>query len=632
MWDFSFMIPSALMLVTLLGFYFSRPRLPVRANRTFVVMLLAELLVMASDIVSTMIDENFTQYPVGVVYAANILYFVLYLTRIYWYYRFALQTVSAGVGSRVFAERILELPYVLIVALCISSPLTGAFFSVGPQGYVRGPFYEMLYVAAAFYIFVSLVFTIGYAKSLRRADITGLVGYNVVLIVGNVIRFAFPKVLVMDTFCTIAIMVIFLGFTNPELFLFEQGYAFNGHALRVLLGERIITEDYYVLGIALQNYNHERGLLGGANMDAAIFEINRWLMDAYPDCVTFYLGVGRFAVVGRQNINWQQVAEHLRDRFDHPWSVPSAEVVLHAGLVSASVDSGLKTADEIANMLIIALETAQQDAGLAAGMTTETLSLKEVDRQVGVLRALELAIEKREVEVFLQPVYQSSTHRMVAAEALARIRDEDGRIISPALFIPVAERTGYINQLGDQVLEKACEFYATHDAASLGLEWINVNISPIQCLRQDLTERMLGILGRYGIPVERIHLEVTEESIVDYALLQRQLMALRDAGFEFSLDDYGSGYSNLTRVREYPFANIKLDMSVVWDYFNERDNLLPAVVRGFRDTGYTITAEGIENEEMAQALVEIGSDYLQGYYFSKPLDLDAFMREYGAAA
>ncbi len=632
MWDFSFMIPSVLMLLTLLGFYFSRPRLPIRANQTFVITLFIELMVMATDIIATKIDENYAQFPVSVVYAANIAYFVLYLTRVYWFYRFALQTVRAGVGSRVFAERILELPYVFIVVLCLSSPFTGAFFSVGAQGYVSGPFYGMLYVAAAFYIFVSLDLVLGYAKSLRQADIRCLVGYNIVLAVGNIIRFAFPQVLVMDTFCTIADMVIFWGFTNPELFLFEQGHAFNGHAFRVLLGERIISEDYYVLGVALQNYNHERGLLGGANMDAAIYEINRWLVEAYPECVTFYLGVGRFALVGHQDADWQQMTKSLRERFDWPWSVSSAGLVLHVGLVSASMDSGLRTADEIANMLIIALETAQQDAGLAANTTAEALSVKEVDRQVNVLRALEHAIEAHEVEVFLQPVYQSSTQRMVAAEALARIRDEEGQIVSPALFIPVAERAGYINQLGDQVLEKACAFYASHDAVALGLEWINVNLSPIQCLQQDLAERMLGILDRYGVPVNRIHLEVTEQSMVDYALLQRQMVALRDVGFEFSLDDYGSGYSNLTRVRQYPFTNIKLDMSIVWDYFEERDNLLPAVVRGFRDTGYTITAEGIENAEMAEALVEIGSDYLQGYYFSKPLDLDTFMQEYGAAA
>jgi EAL domain-containing protein (putative c-di-GMP-specific phosphodiesterase class I) len=81
-------------------------------------------------------------------------------------------------------------------------------------------------------------------------------------------------------------------------------------------------------------------------------------------------------------------------------------------------------------------------------------------------------------------------------------------------------------------------------------------------------------------------------------------------------------------VKHYPFTTIKLDMEVVWDYYRERDNLLPSIVQGFRSLGLSITAEGIETEEMAQALAEIGSDYLQGYHFSKPLPVDEFVRTY----
>ena len=104
-----------------------------------------------------------------------------------------------------------------------------------------------------------------------------------------------------------------------------------------------------------------------------------------------------------------------------------------------------------------------------------------------------------------------------------------------------------------------------------------------------------------------------------------QIDDLRSAGFPFVLDDYGSGYSNLTRVKHYPFIDIKLDMEVVWDYFKTRDSLLPHVVTAFKELGFTVTAEGIETREMAEILKGIGCDYLQGYYFSRPVPMSEFL-------
>jgi EAL domain-containing protein (putative c-di-GMP-specific phosphodiesterase class I) len=108
-------------------------------------------------------------------------------------------------------------------------------------------------------------------------------------------------------------------------------------------------------------------------------------------------------------------------------------------------------------------------------------------------------------------------------------------------------------------------------------------------------------------------------------------VGLRKANFQFVLDDYGSGYSNLTRVRHYPFVNIKLDMEVVWDYHRERDSLLPNIVKAFTQMGFSITAEGIETAEMADSLTEIGCDYLQGFFFDKPLPVDEFVAKYAGA-
>ena len=95
-------------------------------------------------------------------------------------------------------------------------------------------------------------------------------------------------------------------------------------------------------------------------------------------------------------------------------------------------------------------------------------------------------------------------------------------------------------------------------------------------------------------------------------------------GYSFALDDFGSGFSNIARVKTLPFNNIKLDMSIVWDYFNAPDDMLPNIIKTFRSKGLTVTAEGVETKEMAEALEKMGCNFLQGYYFSKPVPTSKF--------
>jgi EAL domain-containing protein (putative c-di-GMP-specific phosphodiesterase class I) len=145
-----------------------------------------------------------------------------------------------------------------------------------------------------------------------------------------------------------------------------------------------------------------------------------------------------------------------------------------------------------------------------------------------------------------------------------------------------------------------------------------------------MPQRYLAIIQEYGIPVSKVRFEITEESIIDYSLLKVQLGNMHEAGFKFVLDDYGSGYSNLIRLRRYSFENIKIDMEVVWDYCGNPSPILPAFVKAIKEMGHSVTAEGIEDESMAAMISELGCDYQQGYHYSKPLPADEFIKLFSA--
>ena len=629
MWNYSLVVPSALMMITLLGFYFSRPRLPLRVNNIFLGLLVIELFVLASDILSTKADENYGLFSAATLYVTNTLIFVLFLLRIFWFYRFMIQMLHIDTKKYPVLSAISALPFVIAELLCITSFATGAVFSIQETGYASGPLY--LITSATYLLYIGISFGLLFAnrKNIRRHNVATGFFYNLALLVGVIIRATLPKLLVMDTFCMVAIDIIYLGILNPDLYLSENGQSFNTRGLRMTLSDPSLQSNYNLLGFVLQNYNHERSILGGRQMDDIVLRIAEHLNSAFPNLMLFYLRGGRFVIMSKTTTDWTVVEQAIREQFGGRRHSAGSNLRLPIAFVHVDASLEVHEADRIINSLTIALDNAKRLTAInALENHPEVFSTKQVEQQMDILRKLERAVSNNEVEVFFQPMIDATTYKMVAAEALARIRDDDGRVISPGLFIPLAESSGLINELGKQVLTKVCVFIQSHDLDSMGIQWINVNLSPVQCLQQDLADQFSEVLARYDVSPNMIHLEITEESMLDYSLLQKQIMELDNHGFKHVMDDYGSGYSNFARVKHYPFITIKLDMSVVWDYFRDRDVLLPALVQGFKQMGLTITAEGIESDEMAQALTDIGADYLQGFYFSKPLEPDEFVARY----
>ncbi|WP_287281760.1 EAL domain-containing protein [Treponema sp.] len=443
-------------------------------------------------------------------------------------------------------------------------------------------------------------------------------------------RILFSNFLIMDLFCLVAIIIIYLSYENPDFYLEEKSGTFNTSSLNDLLRELKVTKNFFAVGFAIHNYNELREIYGGSQMDNAISQIGDFFTKKYQNLLTFYVRSGRFIIINvSSSIAADDFCSQVSRRFLDGWSADEdTDVYLEIDFARLSPEVSFSEPEKAVNGLITALSSMDKVSGASVYVTEETI--RSIEEKKEVKRAVEKAVENDAVELFLQPLVDVNTHKLVGAEALARIRNSKGELIPPAEFIPIAERNGRINILGEQMFEKACRFIRDNDMQAMGLSWINVNLSPIQFFRMDLNERFTSILKKFKIPARMVHLEITEESMIDYALLQKQIQAMKKSGFQFVLDDYGSGYSNVTRLKRCPFVNVKLDMEVVWDYFREQDKILPTLVQTFKQMNFTVTAEGIENEDMAEAMKKIGCDYLQGFYFAKPLPADEFLIKYSA--
>ncbi len=627
MWNTDFVFPSLLVLAVLLVFYFLRPRLPNRLNKAFLVLIITDIATVLADVLATSADIHYQSLSVSLVSFLNLLYFAAFIARSLAFFRLIIVLLKLDHSGYSGKKYLMYLVFLVSEVIVLSSPLTGAVYSVDSAGYHRGPLYDVLAVNSFFFQIMGIILLVRFRRRVRRSTLISGLAYHAILIAGSTARILFPQYLIMNVFCLLAILVIFLSFQNPDLYITDRGPAFNTRAFTDWLDDPLHRKGKRILGFAIRNYNDERSMYGGTQMDQGLNLIIMYLVKQFPQFLLFYLRGGNFAFAGADGADWEEIRRAITERFRSPWQAEGVDLYLSVTYVEIPLSGRTDTADRIVNTLIYALDEAGESRDIEQTLMTEE-TLEEINRQIEVKRWLDKALENDAVEVFLQPIVESGTNRAVAAEALARIRDDDGKLIAPGLFIPVAEKNGSINMLGEQVLRKVCAFIRTHSLQDSGFRWINVNLSPIQCMHSNLPGLCSSILKEYGVPAAQIHLEITEESMINYVKQEQQIEDLLDIGFQISLDDYGSGFSNLHQVKKFSFSNIKLDMNIVWDYIRDRDALLPALVQAFRQMGFSITAEGIETREMAEAMARIGCDYLQGYYFSKPLPMDEFSGEY----
>ena len=631
MWNMDFVFPSLLVLAVLLIFYFVRPRLPNQLNRSFLFLILSDIATIFTDYLATRADNAYQAYPLPLVSALNLLYFIAYILRSFLFLRLAAVLVKQNRDGFSWLKHLAYSVFLASEVIALSSPFTGAVYTVDAAGYHRGPLYNVLPVSSFFFLVLGIVLLLCFRRRVRKGTLISALAYHVILLAGNVVRILYPQYLVMNVFCLLAILVIFLSFENPDLYITDRGPAFNTRAFTNWLEDPQHRKGSRVLGFAIRNYNDERSMYGGVQMDEGLGLIISWLGKQFPGLLLFYLRGGNFCAAGPEETDWEDIRRQILVRFRAPWQAESVDLNLSITCVEIGLTERTDTPDRIVNTLIYALDQAGDSADIEQTLMSKE-TLEEIDRQIEIKRYLDQALEKNAVEVFLQPIVDSRTQQVVAAEALARLRNVDGQLIPPSLFIPVAEKNGHINLLGEQVLRKVCAFVRDYDTGAIGLRWINVNLSPIQCMHSNLPDLFASILREYGVSAEQVHLEITEESMINYTKQENQIENLRQLGFQLALDDYGAGFSNLHQVKKIAFSNIKLDMKIVWDYIRDRDTLLPSLVQAFRQMGFSITAEGIETQEAAELMAGIGCDYLQGYVFSRPLPIHDFVERYGSAS
>jgi EAL domain-containing protein (putative c-di-GMP-specific phosphodiesterase class I) len=250
---------------------------------------------------------------------------------------------------------------------------------------------------------------------------------------------------------------------------------------------------------------------------------------------------------------------------------------------------------------------------------------EKAQQRLALERDLRLAIERGELEVYYQPKVDISTGRVAGMEALLRWNHPEKGLIPPATFIPLAEETGLIIQIGEFVLKEACKVNRGWQKAGLGPIIVAVNLSAKQFKDASVEKAVVSALKKAGLSSKYLELEITESVAMDNVSSAIGILCrLKDMGMELSIDDFGTGYSSFAYLKRFPIGALKIDKMFVNDIAEKEDaaEIISAMISMAHSLNLKVVAEGVETEDQLKLLRKLGCDQIQGYVYSRPLSAD----------
>ncbi|WP_159870344.1 MULTISPECIES: bifunctional diguanylate cyclase/phosphodiesterase [unclassified Raoultella] len=368
----------------------------------------------------------------------------------------------------------------------------------------------------------------------------------------------------------------------------------------------------------LDNFKDVNDTLGHDSGDKLLQDLASRLSFFRKTSETLYrLGGDEFALVSCDLSEEQALARAtvIREKISQPYQVYDSLINIDACIGIVISDRETRT-DYLYKCADLALYEAKKE-GPGTVQIFRPGMLQRLQENKSFEDDLQQALDNGEFRVYYQPIADTMSGEIYGYEALVRWFHPVRGMVPPTLFIPVAEKIGMINPLGEWVLKTACEEAASWSSPLK----VSVNVSPVQLINSSLTDTVISVLKHTELDPHRLDLEITESDVFNENTRSLEILSqLRELGIQISIDDFGTGYSSLSRLSYFPFDKIKIDRSFVINIPAQKDDLdiVRLIISMGKSLHMRIVAEGVETDEQLKSLQQLGCDLVQGYLIGKP--------------
>lgn len=530
-------------------------------------------------------------------------------------------------------------PLLAVLVIIITNPLHQDFFTYVDGHHQRGPIIGVIYLSALYYSLWGIGHLIRWHEVFDPDKFRALIGLYPLNLLAVLLQFFIPTLRVEMFFTAAAVLLVSTLVLRPEDQVDRLTDTLSLQEFEAMCRRAFIIEKPLCLVfIDIANKARLRELAGpGAYRSivrAVASQVNTYLM---RDDEVYYLRNGLFCISAHNPEAAQALAIAQRSSRE---GRAAAERLPEQSMVVQLRTCVVRVPEDVTDNGTLQTFTRRIAHLMPEPVVTtyEELSHREdFLLQMNLAEIVSRGIGGRLFEVYYQPIWCVHDACFHSAEALVRLNDPEFGFVSPGLFIPEAEQSGAILDIGHIILEKICQFLGRLDFDATHLQYVEVNLSVDQCVQPGLVREVTGLLEQNHLQGNRINLEITETSAsYSQRAIDDNVRALSKQGITLSLDDYGSGYSSLTRMLALPFDLVKLDKSLV-DGMEDPDTriVLADTIATMKKIGKQVLVEGIETPEQAHDLVAMGADYLQGYLYARPMperDFVAFLMEHNGAA
>jgi EAL domain-containing protein (putative c-di-GMP-specific phosphodiesterase class I) len=510
--------------------------------------------------------------------------------------------------------------------------LTDKIFYLGLRDeYIRGSWFIWLYIIVCGYMIFAVVYLFKFRILFNHKQFVSLLMTFPLLIIAVVVQLFLPSFPVEMFATAIALLFIAVMIKPPEEFINNSTGLnnFNAYVEDMKRGF-MIERPCRLIMVNVSNFMSLKSMLGYDRMAKLLRRIAGVLIDTNSKyglhAELYYIDTGKFRIMVKPRFYGQveAAANEINELFKTSLGIGETDINVLAYVCVTDCTSDVSDFETL-----MAFENDLMKKQFTGDVVhaSDIIRKQRYDILLNIDSILDEAFAKNQFSVYYQPIYSVNENRFNSAEALLRLKSEKYGFIPPDIFIPAAEGSGAIHRIGDFVLEEVCKFVSSEEFKELGIDYIEVNLSVVQCMQKDLAKNVIATLKKYNVSPDKINLEITETAAAySEQIMDANIQQLTQAGIKLSLDDFGTGYSNMERIASLPLHIVKLDKT--FSNLEDSKNLmivLKNTIRMIKDMDMKIVVEGVETQELVKRFSDFKCDYIQGYYFSRPIPKDEFV-------
>lgn len=608
--------------------FLSMKRFPTKTNRLFLGIMLSCIADMIFNITSCVSILHIETFPIWVTYTLNTLFFFFQLLIPVLMMTYVLYCAGITYSSHP-RHLALLLPAAILIGSLLVNPLTHHIFDIavidGAAVYSRGSLFLSLYANELFYLVTVIVLVLLHRNRLSFKQKETITLFVLIIGVISLIQIILSNILLSGMAMTVSIILMDVILQNPEDMLDGDSRTFNQSALKIYLNDAISRNKPFFFTVVeingLDIFDRGNVSIPGAGLEASIGKF--FTRTAGKNSWVFRLSKTRFFVFARNKEDLERQSNAIIERFKKRWKVGNISVDLLAKELCVSTNTSIQYSDsELITLIDEAMEVDNAFTNDKVNLVVNSTLLAKLRRRHIIEESMRRSVKTYEgLYLCYQPIISTKDSSFISAEALLRYNDPNLGAVSPVEFIPIVEKCGMATYIDTYVITEGCKFLTRHPEVQL----LHINLSATEFFHNPAAS-ISEIVQRHRVDPSRICLEITESSAATHPdILQSFMHDMIAKGFNFALDDYGTGFANILQVLKLPFRDIKIDRTLL----NENEKcrtFLASAIEMFLKLGLDPVIEGVETQEQLKLVTDLGASTIQGFLFSPPLVEDDFMK------